>query len=155
MTKKEWNALSDKAKWDIKVAMRGPDSYFGETLKWFTTSVLRGHVSKVFRVGGTVNSDLQLVILPSSSPGKVLVRPNINVWSWNAGHFIQHIRDAAGWMNIPVLNIPESVWFTVMKYESSTQAAKEILNYLHEHVTYPVELVKEVEHHYQSGTLPD
>ena len=64
MTREQWDQLSDKGKWDIKVAMRGPDSYYGEVLKWYTTSVIRGQVREIFRVGGLVNADLQLVVLP-------------------------------------------------------------------------------------------
>lgn len=36
-----------------------------ETVKWFTTSVIRGKMRKVMRVGGTVNTDLDLIILPN------------------------------------------------------------------------------------------
>src|SRR3990167_9321895 len=50
-TKERWDLeLNDKGKWDVMVAMRGPDSNYGETLKWFTTSVIRGRCRRAFRV---------------------------------------------------------------------------------------------------------
>lgn len=122
LTKDFWNNLTDKARWDIMVAMRGPDSNYGETLKWYTTSVLRGRVRKIYRVGGTVNSDLKLVVLPESfhySPSSKR--------GWNCTHFLEHIRDAATWMNLPILYINTEVWHRVMSTMSVVNAGVTIL----------------------------
>lgn len=123
ITKERWNELSEKAQWDIKVALRGPDSYYGETLKWFTTSVIRGAVRDVFRVGGTVNSKLNLVILPYQTHSY-----EANRKAWNAGHFIEHITLAAEWIGIPILYVPEKLWHEVMgSGMGNREAAKAIL----------------------------
>ena len=123
ITRAQWESLNDKAKWDIKVALRGPDSYYGETLKWFTTSVIRGHVRKVFRVGGTVNKDLNLVILPDNDSDRTATKEK-----WNASHFTGHITSAAEWLNIPILHIPAKEWHTIMKSNSISSAASAIIS---------------------------
>lgn len=61
----EWNRLTPKQQWDTIVALRGPDFRGSETVKWYTTSVIRGKMRKILRVGGTVNTDLNLVVIPS------------------------------------------------------------------------------------------
>lgn len=66
LTQTEWEAFTPKQKWDVIVALRGPDVAGSETIKWFTTSVIRGRMRQVMRVGGQVNTDLNLIILPSS-----------------------------------------------------------------------------------------
>lgn len=67
ITQKEWDALSPKQKWDSIVGLRGPDVSPSDVIKWFTTSVIRARLSGVMRVGGQVNQDLNLVIIPSGS----------------------------------------------------------------------------------------
>ena len=69
MTPEQWKTLPDKARWDITVTLRGPDSRYGETIKWFTSSVIRGQVVEIFNTHGLVNPDLHLVILPIGSEG--------------------------------------------------------------------------------------
>ena len=123
MNREQWDSLSDKGQWDIKVALRGPDSYFGETLKWFTTAVIRGQMKEVFHVGGSVNSDLKLVILPRSShySEEPSTESQHGKFSWNSSHFIEHVRQAADWMGIPVLKIPRELWNQTMQYTSHTK----------------------------------
>lgn len=130
ITKTFWEALNEKAKWDVKVALRGPDSYYGETLKWYTTSVIRGHMRKVFRVGGTVNSDLKLVILPLSSYGGNPIKKDKT--SWNCTHFIEHVETAAVWLKIPVIHIPPTLWHEVMSTEDIAGAGRTILKKMEE-----------------------
>lgn len=129
MNREQWEALADKGQWDVKVALRGPDSYFGETLKWFTTAVIRGQVREIFRVGGSVNSDLKLVILPKGytydNPGPEAE----SKFSWNATHFIEHVGQAATWLGIPTLKIPRELWNKTMQRSRHEQAAREILDY--------------------------
>ncbi len=134
ITQEYWDGLSEKAQWDIKVALRGPDSYYGETLKWFTTSVIRGYCKRIFRVGGTVNSDLKLVILPAPSGWN----PTPVKTSWNYKHFVEHVALAAEWLNIPILYIPSDKWHEVMQLDHAAQAAKMVLN----------EVVANPENHY-------
>lgn len=145
MTTSQWDDLNEKAQWDIKVALRGPDSYYGETLKWFTTSVIRGQMKGVFRVGGTVNSDLQLIIIPSdggySHPA--------NKYSWNARHFIEHVSLAAEWLHIPRFSIDSVLWHDVMCFDSARKAARLIL----EQPTLKESHKEELKRHYESGKL--
>jgi hypothetical protein len=65
LSREEWEKFTPKMQWDIKVALRGPDLYASDTTKWFTTSIIRGKMREVCRVGGLVNDDLNLIILPS------------------------------------------------------------------------------------------
>jgi len=118
ITQEFWDSLSEKGQWDIKVALRGPDSYYGETLKWFTTSVIRGYCRKIFRVGGTVNKDLKLVILPMGA-----LHTKKSKKGWNHEHFVEHIQQAADWLKIPVLYIPAELWHEVMSSKKTKDAA--------------------------------
>lgn len=67
LTATQWESFTPKQKWDVIVALRGPDTHNSETMKWFTTAVIRGKMRKVMRVGGMVNPDLNLIIIPSGS----------------------------------------------------------------------------------------
>ena len=128
MTKTQWGALSEKAKWDIKVALRGPDSSYGETLKWFTTSVIRGQMRDIFRVGGLVNHDLSLVIVPGGRSEKVdRLYSEIEHYAWNYHHFIDHISTAAEHLGVPIMRIEPDLWHKVMSSPRATLAAEEIL----------------------------
>lgn len=114
LTEEQWDNFNEKAQWDVKVALRGPDSYYGETLKWYTTSVIRGYCSKVFRVGGTVNKDLRLIILPNDHGHS----NSYDKTSWNAGHFIEHVELAAYWLKLPTLWVRPDQWHTYFsKYD--------------------------------------
>ena|SRR3990167_386833 len=128
MNREQWDSLNEKGQWDIKVALRGPDSYFGETLKWFTTAVIRGQMKDVFRVGGTVNSDLKLIVLPKSGHyDEPISEVSYGKFAWNATHFIEHVRQAADWIGIPVLKIPKELWNVTMCYPNQRQTCLEIL----------------------------
>lgn len=105
---KTWEELSGKGKWDVQVALRGPDAENSDTMKWFTTSVIRGACSKVMRVGGLVNDSLGFVLLPSGDG------PRITTHGFNYHHFFTHVREAAGWLDIPVITIPATVWWKIM-----------------------------------------
>ena len=133
--------------------MRGPDSYYGETLKWFTTGVLRGQVRKVFRVGGTVNSDLHIVILPDDW-GTQSYKDRT---SWNAAHFIEHIQEAASWLKVPVLVIPSKIWHEALGTGLNIQkAAKLILKNQAADLknSSRPELYAELSRHYEDYILP-
>lgn len=131
MTKTGFARLSEKAQWDIKVALRGPDSNYGETLKWFTTSVIRGQMQEVFRVGGLVNDDLKLIVIPGGSTkgeGKVnKIYAEVGPYGWNYSHFLDHVRVAAGYLEVPELRIETDFWHKVMQERSAGEAIKSIL----------------------------
>lgn len=122
ITKAYWDSLSDKARWDTFVALRGPDTNYGEVLKWFTTSVIRGQVREVFRVGGLVNHDLQLVVLPQE--GVPSGRRSRAEWNWQ--HFASHVATAADWLEVPKLRVETQVWHAAMQESSSVAAIKAI-----------------------------
>ncbi|MGE3341558.1 MAG: hypothetical protein AB7J46_06715 [Candidatus Altimarinota bacterium] len=132
LTTERWNELSDKARWDIFAAMRGPDSFYGETLKWFTTAVIRGRVRRVYRVGGTVNQKLKLVVLPDQRGCGISSYSASGKTAWNASHFVEHIEQAAAWLGVPVLWIPEQLWHEVMNGGGRKTAAEKILKYFDE-----------------------
>lgn len=127
MNKERWDHMAGKPQWDIQVALRGPDSYYGEVLKWFTTAVIRGHMRGVIRVGGSINADLKLVVLPKHSS---LHSEAIERSKWNAAHFVEHVHLAADHIGIPVLRIPGELWHRVMQYDSQSEAAREILEFV-------------------------
>lgn len=106
MTKEEFEGLSGKAQWDVKVALRGPDVKRSNTAKWFTTSVIRHKVSNIMRVGGTVNDHLNLIIIPDN-PGAIRTG---ELLGWDASHFINHIIEAAQILSIRCIPIPTKVW---------------------------------------------
>src|SRR5438874_6578787 len=112
LTKSKWESLSDKEQWDIKVALRGPDCHNSETIKFYTTAVIRAACMKVFRVGGTVNPDLGCVIVPSWGYGikKIIPEWQNQPGSWNYQHFLQHIEEAAEILSIPILRAPAEAW---------------------------------------------
>lgn len=128
MTKTQWAKLTDKQQWDIIVALRGPDSNYGETLKWFTTSVIRGQMAPVMRVGGTVNKDLKLVVLPIGSHSKPSIQTAFSgSEAWNYGHFVEHIQEAAYNLGLEVLYLFSDDWHRIMRGRSIIEAMKEIL----------------------------
>jgi hypothetical protein len=109
MTKEQWDKLGSKPRWDIIVAQRGPDTQNSSTLKWFTTSVIRGQVGDVMRAfGGSalLNEDLHAVVLPAG---------RVTMGQFDVGHFLEHINSAANWLGIPVVYTRADVWTDVMK----------------------------------------
>lgn len=125
MTKKQWAGLDEKQQWDVIVALRGPDSFYGETLKWFTTSVIRGQMAPIMRVGGLVNEDLKLVILPFG-PGPL--SDETATTGWNYSHFLQHVQEAASNLELDSLYVPSVLWHKVMRLRSAAKAADELLS---------------------------
>ena len=115
MTPTQWANLPDKGRWDIMVALRGPDAPSPEVMKWFTSSVIRGQVREVFNSHGLVNSDLQLVVLPTGY-GKSN--------GWNREHFCSHIHSAAGWLGLPVLSVECKVWIDAMNRRGWKEAGE-------------------------------
>lgn len=111
ITKTFWEELSDKQKWDVFVALRGPDVSDSEGIKWLTTAVIRGVMSKVIRVGGTVNRDLNLVVVPSfwsSKPPSKGLTPEKDIKGavlFSGNHFFTHIGEAAMHLGIPAVGV--------------------------------------------------
>lgn len=126
LTKTAWGEFSPKAQWDCVVALRGPDSNYGETVKWFTTSVIRGKMQGVMRVGGLVNSHLNLVVLPATHWSEEEAGPSKKS-AWNYHHFCTHVRTAADWLDIPILLAESDVWHKLMRLNSASQAVQALL----------------------------
>ena len=105
ITRDEWKALEGKGQWDVKAALRGPDLVNSEMIKWFGTSVIRGKLRNITRVGGMVNDDLGIIIVAAGGSGK----------DHHAGfdhhHYFAHLRDAASWLGIPVMLVTKGVYW--------------------------------------------
>lgn len=130
MTKDKWDQLPPKAQWDIIVALRGPDCHHAETIKWFSTSVIRGVMSGTgMRVGGLINDDLKAVVIPQgfsgiiSSEGKKVGAEAVR-WFWNSSHFFTHIIEAAQWINLPVIMVPTKVYVEAIDSHRHKAVAK-------------------------------
>lgn len=101
ITSDAWNALSEKAKWDSIVALRGPDLKSSDTLKYFTASVIRWRLSGVMRVGGMINRYLGCVVIPAAPKSSS---------QFDASHFIGHVHEAADWLGVPIVYCGEAAW---------------------------------------------
>lgn len=137
--------------WDVMVALRGPDAFKSEGIKWYSTAVIRGIMSKAIRVGGTVNMDLGVVVLPwvGFSEG---VRIETD-WNWQ--HYIQHVEEAAHWLEIPVLHVNLASWWENRGLESRGKLGKIFLaNVSPHHVSKSAvdELSRHVDFLYGKGT---
>jgi len=126
MTKEKWSALCGKGQWDVLVALRGPDVYYSDTIKWFTTSVIRGAMVGVIRIGGMVNYAFNVVVLPDGSPpglNALLKNPSIpSMYKPSLEHFLHHVREAAQWLDIPTLTVKAPVWEVAMSAPAQTAA---------------------------------
>lgn len=118
-----WDQMSGKARWDSIVALRGPDLVGSDALKYFTTSVIRYRLSKIMRVGGMINERLGFVCLPS---GLCL---SSNPSPFDATHFLNHVMEAAGWLDIPICYVPPDA-YTVIKGSSWTSGRIELLSWI-------------------------
>jgi hypothetical protein len=118
ITEEEWNAMIPKAQWDSIVALRGPDLKNSDTLKYFTSSVIRHRMSGIMRVGGMVNRDFPFVIYPQGAKDTSM---------FSASHFIGHIREAAHWLNIPVIMVSQKTWDLIVKGIGTLQVCCAIL----------------------------
>ena len=100
LTMEEWVCLTDKERWDCIVALRGPDLIESQTVKYFTSSIIRWKLSKITRVGGLINDSVPFLIIPDKPPSG----------NWDGSHFFNHIQEAALILHIPVAIIPLSEW---------------------------------------------
>lgn len=107
LTQEEWDELDPKARWDSQVALRGPDLASSDTLKYFTTSVIRYRMSKVMRVGGMVNSAIPFVVVPYTMP---LDKKG----GFSISHFTGHILDASMWLKIPRCVVKADTYVNLM-----------------------------------------
>lgn len=99
ITPAQWGGFNDKQKWDVKAALRGPDCHEArEGIKFFTSAVIRGRCREAFRCGGTINTELGLVVTPREVGG----------FLWNAQHFFEHVEEAALILGLPVLKITQT-----------------------------------------------
>lgn len=135
LTKPIWDSLNDKAQWDIKAALRGPDCYNSEPIKWFTTAVIRWACKNFFRVGGLVNHEINFVVLPI---GVVTVNLFSGKESWNYHHFIQHTSEAASWLDIPIVYVTIDSWLRAVLTQSNAECAKVLLSGAVESSTKPL-----------------
>lgn len=121
ITKTQWESLSEKEKWDVQVALRGPDCHNSEHIKYYTTAVIRAAVMKVMRVGGTVNTDLKIVVVPDWSGGSRKLTPPWRElpYAWNFSHFFEHIIGASEVLGIPRLHIEAGAWFEAIEKASN------------------------------------
>ena len=151
LTKDEWHNFNGKQQWDIQVALRGPDCYYGETIKWYTTGVIRGKVQEAMRVGGTVNQYLNLVIIPKD---RIAVSEGKKKRDWNCHHFVEHVSLAAQHLKIPILWISGELWHEAMQIHSAYTAGMSIYEAVKDQPTkYPKELVEELNIHLKMGRL--
>lgn len=120
-TKEAWKKLSGKERWDVIVAMRGPDTRNEGALKWFVTGPLRAKMWPILKADGgsaLVNKDLNLIVVPTGTIGpqemigNLLLPPNFALF--NLDHFIQHAREAAGILGVPILYVPRQAWLKGM-----------------------------------------
>lgn len=170
MNKTEWKELTPKQQWDILVAMRGPDCHNSEPIKWLTTAVLRSSMSEVMRVGGTINEDLKMVVVPANWSAHSLLKlvEPINPSTKEAlekiapphgffypGHFFQHILEAASILGLPSLMVGTTLWQDAFKegnhYINLLGKLVEGLkkaNIDNKYPAYPKELVSMLEAHF-------
>lgn len=130
-----WKQFNHKMQWDIITALRGPDIRYSDTIKWFTTNVIRHRMMNITNTHGSVNEDLGLVVLPSPFPSYIergmeatnpVVEENgrkrrskpenpIPLFAyWGADHFLQHTAEAAEFLGIPILYCPLEIWEKAM-----------------------------------------
>lgn len=122
LTTEKWASFSGKSKWDVLVSLRGPDIHNPGTIKYFTTAVIRGAVRRVIQIGdggAMKNTKLKLVVLPDEQGREIY--GNLGPAGWNAMHFVEHISEAANRLTIPILWVPEQLWYQTM----STMGRKE------------------------------
>lgn len=124
ITEEEWSQFEGKARWDSVVALRGPDLTNSDTLKWFTSSVIRYKMSGVMRVGGLVNRQLPFVVLP-------LGHDLTGSKGFDCAHFIGHIYEAANWLHIPIAPCSPDLWKQILSgkvyYTESQQLLRDEL----------------------------
>lgn len=118
MTKTAWAELTPKAQWDIQVAMRGPDCQNSEGIKWLTTGVIRWAMHTVMRVGGSLNEDLKIILVPNDCytlDKEIRAKTEDKTLSWSPAHFFQHVIEAAHWLGITAVPIPNEVYLQAVR----------------------------------------
>ncbi len=129
LTPSEWDLIQGKARWDVLVALRGPDARQSDVPKWFSSSVIRGKLRDVMRVGGMINTDLNLVVLVGSSLKGVIggMKSIPPVAQWDAEHFCGHIQEAAEILGIPCAFLPPEMYVDVMSSPTWRVAAEKMV----------------------------
>lgn len=122
LTRDKWAGMIGKAQWDCQVALRGPDIAHSSLLKHFTTNVIRAELTPVMRVGGSINRAMRLVILPADPLS--LLGNRCTPFTPDLSHFISHVREAAMWLNIPIVAIPSDKWVEGMTRGSILDALR-------------------------------
>ncbi len=146
MTKTRWAELSEKQQWDVQVALRGPDCQYSESIKWVTTSVIRWALHTIMRVGGILNEDLKLIIIPSDcwSLNKE-VKHATRVMCWSPQHFFQHVAEAAKVCEIPVVSVPNVIYIQAVSLDINWAMVK-LWEWADAHTTHAF-LAKELARH--------
>lgn len=142
MTKAEFKQLSKKQRWDILVALRGPDLIGGDTLKWFTSSVIRAHVQEIVRPEGgsaLINSDLKVIPMSYGNGG--------GFGGFDLNHFAGHVIEAASIIGIPVISVPLFVFLNAVG-KDKVRATKMFIEALEGNGSNP-DHVKPFKLHYQ------
>jgi len=101
MTRQKWLNLTEKQRWDVMVALRGPDIHKSTTLKWYTTAVIRAQVFPIIRCEGgsaTVNDRDSFVVVPNYVGS--------NEGTFDLDHFIGHIHKACEPLDLKMVKIP-------------------------------------------------
>lgn len=137
ITKTVWASLSDKQRWDVQSSLRGPDIAVGsDPIKYFSTSVIRGKMRNAIRVGGLVNQDLNLVIIPNGYRLDQGDKPT-KKFTFSGNHFFHHVAEAAAILGIP------TIWLPSDEYTKALLACGENVGYFG-HALY-TSLTKQVE----------
>lgn len=110
ITELQWDEYTGKQKWDVLVAMRGPDVKNSDTLKWFTTAVIRYHAENLFRIGGMINHHTPFVLGLINGCEYKPVGPR----SWDLVHFFTHIMEAAALLQVPIYYVSSQTILEVM-----------------------------------------
>jgi len=142
ISKDRWyNELSEKNRWDVMVAMRGPDSQFPNSnyvLKYFTTAVIRGEVWEILRCAGgsaLYNTDDRYIILPDGDlypPDLFDNNPEQSLqwrYGFNLDHFVKHIEKARVVLDIPTFYVPTHIWLIMMEHPGIKGAVKFLLSH--------------------------
>lgn len=117
-----WLSFSDKDRWDVMTALRGPD-HANTGLKWYTTAVIRGVVAPVLRTNGTsavVIAEPRLLLAPDAVP-KFFGEFNIQ-------HFLGHVVDAAEVLGLPIRYVDRGKWQEIVLGGGSLAIVRDTLD---------------------------
>lgn len=130
MTKEKWEELSPKARWDVLVALRGPDCVHSDRVKWFTASVIRAEMQKVIRVGGLVNNTKPGFIIVGGGYLDKEFNPEHPQLLWDYHHYFSHQEEAANILGLHTFSVPLKEYLSILNLHGSTGALKEFWKYL-------------------------